>query len=247
MGYTGFSSFAPTPVLDALRHPLRRFMQRTIAGPRAGEEARIFLGDGQPVMVFPMFGEGAPSTARLRQVLIEAGFTPYDWGLGIDEGPGERGLKRHLRRLEEQVIEAFEAERQVISLVGWGLSGIYAREVAKRVSPLVRQVITLGTPFIHSEEALACPLLGPLAAECRRDPMLLRRLGQRPPIPCTAIYSMTDGVVPWRLCAETESLTSENIAIPVATHLELPLHPKVLEIITHRLAQTPGQWRAFDA
>ena len=34
-----------------------------------------------------------------------------------------------------------------ISLVGWSLGGIYAREVAKRLPTRARQVITIGTPF----------------------------------------------------------------------------------------------------
>jgi hypothetical protein len=121
----------------------------------------------------------------LRQTLAESGFTPYDWGLGIDDGPAGSGLKRLLHKLEEQVIEAFEAERQ--------------------------------------------------------------RLGQRPPVPFTAVYSLSDGVVPWRFCVDTESPTSENIAIAQATHLELAHHPVSLEVITHRLAQPHGDWRAFDA
>ena len=32
-----------------------------------------------------------------------------------------------------------------------------------------------------------------------------------------------------------------------ATHRGLPAHPKVLEAITHRLAQPEGQWRPFHA
>jgi hypothetical protein len=184
MGHTSFSSFTHGPVLDVLRHPLRMFLHSK-AGP--GHDGRVYLGHGEPLIVFPMFGEGPPSTARLRQTLAEAGFTPYDWGLGIDDGPGRSGLKRLLRKLEEQVIEAFEAERQPLTLLGWGLSGLYARETAKRLSPLVRQVITLGTPIAHSAEWSSCRLLDPLIDEFRSDPALRQRLAQRPPVPCTAV------------------------------------------------------------
>src|ERR687889_804686 len=34
-----------------------------------------------------------------------------------------------------------------ISLVGWSLGGIYAREIARMAPDAVRQVITLGSPF----------------------------------------------------------------------------------------------------
>src|SRR5206468_840722 len=34
-----------------------------------------------------------------------------------------------------------------VSLIGWSLGGIYARDIARRSPEAVRQVITLGTPF----------------------------------------------------------------------------------------------------
>ncbi|WP_273908748.1 esterase/lipase family protein, partial [Enterobacter bugandensis] len=34
-----------------------------------------------------------------------------------------------------------------ISLVGWSLGGLYARQLAKMMPERVRQVITLGSPF----------------------------------------------------------------------------------------------------
>ncbi|MDB5945757.1 MAG: hypothetical protein JWQ33_783, partial [Ramlibacter sp.] len=37
-----------------------------------------------------------------------------------------------------------------------------------------------------------------------------------------------------------------NIEVQGATHRGLPMHPKVLEVITHRLAQPDGEWRPFD-
>lgn len=137
-GPYGFSSFSSGPVLNALREPWHRLIQRAIHSYRQNGEQRVYLGAGQPVIVFPMFGEGPMSTSGLRHVLSEAGFAAHDWSLGVDSGPGEPGLKRMLRRLEEHVIETFEEERQPVTLLGWGLSGIYAREAAKRVSPLVR-------------------------------------------------------------------------------------------------------------
>ena len=38
------------------------------------------------------------------------------------------------------------AHREV-TLIGWSLGGLYAREIAKALPHRVRQVITLGTPF----------------------------------------------------------------------------------------------------
>lgn len=246
MRQAGIPPFSPAPVLDALRLPLRRLIGATQPW-RQTPRGKVYLGDGQPVMVFPVFGSGAESTARLRRALGDSGFTPHDWGLGIDQGPGEAGLNPCLRRLEEQVIEVFEAQRRPVTLLGWGLSGIYAREVAKRTIPLVRQVVTLGTPFkVTGDSSRRCAMLHTLTESS--DPRLAAlwsRLRQRPPVPCTSIYSMTDAVVPWEMCVEVESHESENIRIEIATHLDLPLHPQALEAVTHRLAQPEDEWRPF--
>jgi len=250
MAQAGLSFFiSPAPMLDALRRPLRWLLRRASRSCRHTPEGRIYLGDGQPVMVFPAFGGGPESTAGLRGILAEAGFAAYDWGLGVDTGCAERGLNQRLRRLEEQVIEVFEAERRAVTLLGWGLSGVYAREVAKRTSPLVRQVITLSTPFnTAADPSRQCAMLRSLeSSHARIEAAVRHRLRQRPPVPCTSIYSTSDGVVPWEMCVENESAMSENVQVPAATHLELAAHPKVLEIVTDRLAQPENEWRPFHA
>jgi pimeloyl-ACP methyl ester carboxylesterase len=246
MALAGFSSFSPRPVLEALRHPLRRLVREVTRPSLRTAGGKIYLGEGQPVMVLPVLGGGPESTARLRGALARAGFSAYDWGLGLDSGPGEFGLDRCLRRLEEQVIELFEAERRTITLLGWSLSGIYAREVAKRIDPLVRQVITLGTPFnTAADPRRQCEMLRALEGGQRLDGAVWQRIAQRPTVPCTSIYSMSDGAAPWQLCVQSESATFENIQVMVASHLEMASHPKVLEVITHRLAQPAGEWRPF--
>ncbi|MFC5499991.1 esterase/lipase family protein [Caenimonas terrae] len=240
---------SPTPAFDALRQPLRALLKRCAPSVRRDGDATLYLGQGQPVIVFPVLGGGPDSTAPLRSLLDEAGFTSYDWGMGVDTGPRDRNLNRWLRELEEKVIDVAETEGSSVSLLGWSLSGIYARELAKRTNPLVRQVITLGTPFNTSAEGhQQCPLIKVLEGGYGNLAVNLRhRLSQSPPVPCTSIYSRTDGLVPWRLCVEKESAQSENIEVDGATHRGLPAHPKVLEAITHRLAQPEGEWRPFGA
>ena len=234
------------PVLDAIRRPWGRLLH---LASRRTSHGRLYVGQGQPVMVFPVFGGGPARTARMRAILDEAGFTSYDWGQGVDKGPQGLGLGHCLRRLEEQVIDAFEIERRPITLVGWGLSGIYAREVAKRTTPLVRQVITLSTPFnLTAAVQQPCPMLRALQdKQGHMDPAVALRLRQRPPVPFTAIYSMSDKAVPWQMCMDTESLMSENVRVTAANHTHLAQHPKVLEVITHRLVQSEDAWRPFDA
>jgi hypothetical protein len=222
MPQTGLlSHVSATGVLDAWL-PLRRNAQRS----RRFGSHRIYLGDGQPVLVLPQFAGGPETTARFRMILDEAGFAPYDWGLGVDNGP-QHGLSRLLRQIEERVIDVFEAEHRAVALVGCGLSGIYAREVAKRTSPLVRHVVTIGTPLRILDPAGSCfmlrSLFGPRAGV---DKVAVHRMRQRPPVPCTSIYTITDEAVRWDLSEDTESLTSENVTVPAHHHHELLLHPR---------------------
>ena len=237
------------PAFDALRVPLRTLLKRCAPSVRRVGAATLYLGQGQPVIVFPVLGGGPDSTAPLRRILDDAGFVTYDWGMGVDTGPRDRNLNRWLRDLEEKVIDVAETEASSVTLLGWSLSGIYARELAKRTNPLVRQVITLGTPFNATADARQrCPLIKVLESGYGSLSVNLRhRLSQRPPVPSTSIYSKTDGLVPWDLCVEKETAQSENIEVDGATHRGLPAHPKVLEAITHRLAQPDGEWRPFNA
>lgn len=249
MAEAGIMSRAAAPAFEALRSPLRALLKRCTPGSRRTGEATVFGGQGQPVIVFPVLGGGPDSTAPLRRTLDEAGFASYDWGMGVDTGPRDGNLNRWLRELEEKVIDVAEAEGSSVTLLGWSLSGIYARELAKRANPLVRQVITLGTPFNTAADARRrCPLIrvlerghGSLAVNLRH------RLSQSPPVPSTSIYSKSDGLVPWELCVEKETVQSENIEVDGATHRGLPAHPRVLEAITHRLAQSESEWRRFRA
>ncbi|MBA2963172.1 MULTISPECIES: alpha/beta hydrolase [Ramlibacter] len=239
-------ALSPAHAFDALRQPVRKLQGRL---PHAHHTPHgcVYQGEGQPVIVFPRQGTGPECTAALRRVLADAGFRAHDWGHGTDEGPRAMGLNRWLRKLEDCVIDVFEVTQAPVTLLGWGLSGIYARELAKRANPLVRQVITLGTPFnTAADPHRQCPVMAMLDSGPERMPLAVRqRLRQRPPVPCTSLYSKDDGVVRWEQCVETETEHSENVEVPGARHDELAVHPKAIEVITHRLAQAEDSWRPF--
>ena len=245
MTQAGLLSRSPVHALDGLAQPLRDLLQAPHA--RRTPHGRLYQGTGQPVIVFPREGTGPESTALLQRTLEHAGFRPFDWGFGVDRGPQGMGLARWLRKLEDGVIDVFEATQAPVTLLGWGLSGIYARELAKRADPLVRQVITLGAPFnTAADPQRRCRVFALLDTGPERMPLSMRtRLRQRPPVPVTSLYSKDDGVVHWKQCLETETAVSENIELPGARHEDLPLHPRALEVITHRLAQPGDPWRRF--
>ena len=202
-------------------------------------------GDGHPVIVYPGLGAGAWSTGRLRKELTAAGFTAIDWGFGQNNGP--RGsIGDWLDQLTAAVRAVHDEHGRKVSLVGWSLGGIYAREVARAAPALVRQVISLGSPFAAKPEATNAAWLYRLLNGAKAlEPADLRQLKQGLPVPSTSIYSKSDGVVPWRGCLQARNATSENIEVAGVSHLGMGTSRKVLTIVAERLAQDEGAWRPY--
>ena len=106
-----------------------------------------------------------------------------------------------------------------MSLIGWSLGGLYARELAKLAPKDVRLVITLGTPFTgHPKATNAWRLYELVAGHKIGAPEIHEPLRVPPPVPTTSIYSRTDGVVAWPCCVEKEGPRAENIEVE-ASHL----------------------------
>src|SRR4051794_5405129 len=86
-------------------------------------------GDGHPVLVLPGLLADDLSTKPLRDFLKSHGYRAHGWKLGHN-----RGLRANLEgdmraRLDE--LFAGYGDRKV-SIVGWSLGGLYARQLAKR-------------------------------------------------------------------------------------------------------------------
>ena len=111
--------------------------------------SRAPKGDGHPVLVFPGLVASDLSTKPLRRFLETAGYAAYPWEHGRNLGPREGILEGCLARLKE----LRRKHRKKVSLIGWSLGGLYARELAKLAPKDVRLVITLGTPFTGHPKA----------------------------------------------------------------------------------------------
>jgi thioesterase domain-containing protein len=205
---------------------------------------RLPPGDGHPVLVFPGLSAPDLTTLPLRTFLRSRGYTPYEWEQGFNLGPREGVLERCRERAEILAQKHGEA----VSLVGWSLGGIYAREIAKELPQQTRCVITLGTPFSgHPRANNAWRLYELLSGHTlsEADP-LIDQVRQAPPVPTTSVYSRTDGVVSWRCSLNDDSPLTENIGVH-ASHLGLGMNPLALFVVADRLAQKPGEWRPFEA
>ena len=199
-------------------------------------------GDGQPVLVFPGLVAPDSSTVPLRAYLKRLGYTAYGWNQGFNVGP------RHgvLAGCRERIEEIHEKHGRTVSLIGWSLGGLYAREMAKLLPGMVRQVITLGSPFAgHPHATHAWRVFEYLSGHSASDPNLLDRLREAPPVPTTSMYSKSDGVVAWQCSVQSPGLQTENVEV-WASHLGLGMNPLALYVLADRLAQREGNWKPFS-
>ena len=204
---------------------------------------RLPRGDGHPVIVFPGLGAADITTAPLRSFLQDLGYSAYPWKQGFNFGP-RRGVldavRAHVQRIAER-------HGEPVSLIGWSLGGLYAREMAKEFPQLARCVITLGAPFAgHPRATNAWRFYEMVSGQNVHDPVLIAQMRGTPPVPTTSIYSRTDGVVAWQCSLNDESPLAENIEVH-ASHIGMGMNPLAMFAIADRLRQEPKKWQRFDA
>jgi pimeloyl-ACP methyl ester carboxylesterase len=193
---------------------LGEFVWSQAAGPLLANAPR---GDGHRVLVLPGLGADDRSTVRLRRFLAGLGHRVFGWGLGTN-----MPSRQVVVGLRDRVADLRSQEPGPISLVGWSLGGIYAREIARSFPETVRMVVTLGSPF-------------------RAEPGY-ERAGRPLQVPSTSVMSRTDGIVPWQACVNHQGPSQETIEV-LGSHCGLGHHPAVLVVVADRLAQAPGEWR----
>lgn len=200
-------------------------------------------GDGHPVLVLPGFIASGISTRPLRDFLNSHNYLAKCWKLGRNLGLRD-GIEE---RLADRLDEIKERYGRKVSLVGWSLGGVFARELARKRPDDVRQVITLGSPFAGSHRANHSWRLFEWVSGRQLDGIeeeRIRIMREPPPVPTTAIYSRTDGITDWRCCIEREAPRVENIEVR-GSHCGLGVNPVVMCAIADRLAQPEGYWRPF--
>jgi triacylglycerol esterase/lipase EstA (alpha/beta hydrolase family) len=201
-------------------------------------------GDGHPVLVLPGLLADDVSTKPLRDFLKSHGYRAHGWKLGRNRGLRGTVESDMSSRLDE--LFARYGGRKV-SLVGWSLGGLYARQLAKLAPEKVRCVITLGSPFAGSPKSTNAWQAYEWASGSRIDaPSLLSAgLADAPPVPTTSIFSRTDGVCAWQSCLNVEGPLAENIEVN-GSHCGLGYHPAAVYAVADRLVQPEGAWKKFD-
>lgn len=237
-------------------HPPSRLLTLAEPGRAIGELASFYAlrplmsqlpqGDGHGVLVLPGFMASDYSTSPLRRLLCDLGYACAGWNLG-------RNIKVDQARIEAMmacVDGLVERTGRPISIVGWSLGGVFARELAKMAPEKVRLVISLGSPICddrsHTNAARLFDYLNGKEPEIMKDGNF-QQLSEAPPVPTTSILTRTDGVVHWRGSVQRcDREDCENIEV-VASHCGLGVNPAVVYAVADRLAQPEGGWQPFEA
>ncbi|GGB64683.1 esterase/lipase family protein [Blastomonas aquatica] len=205
---------------------------------------RLPKGDGHAVIVLPGFLAGDTSTRPMRGLLKDLGYVPYGWDLGRNlrfNSDREQALYALLDRVHEE-------SGRPVSLIGWSLGGLFAREIAKRSPNKVRQVISLGSPLSNDRGYTSASRLFERLNGRDPEPMKQGRfqaLDEAPPVPTTSILSRSDGIVAWRASVQKPGPQAETLEV-LASHCGLGVNPMVMYAIADRLAQAEGAWQPFD-
>lgn len=209
--------------LEFLKFPFQTSM--LVSAPR---------GDGRPVLLLPGFSSPEMPLLPLRAYLDFLGYEASTWGLGVNHGD----VYNLTRQFSDRVLRDVNTTGQPVSLIGWSLGGVIARETARLTGPAVREIITMGTPLIGGPKYTA---IGELYA--RREGLDLdafeRMIHARNSIrlqqPLTVIFSKSDGVVSWQATQDIYNPQARHVEVR-GTHMGLGVNSRVWRIIADTLA-----------
>ena len=183
-------------------------------------QARIFPSD-TPVLVIPGFATNDAYMSVLRDRLAEKGHIVYGWNYGLNTGATPEVAEQLKERIEKI---SQENNGQKVSLVGYSLGGVFAREFARHYPDKIDRVVTLASPFglqdadgktdkrILETQKIFAGLAGSTEiADAKASPN----------VPTTSLFALNDMMVNWKNSVSNSAEQSENIVIK-GLHPALP-------------------------
>jgi pimeloyl-ACP methyl ester carboxylesterase len=212
-------------------------------------------GHGEPVVVVPGFLGSDRYLTELVLWLRRIGYRPYFSGIGRNVDCPELLTQRLLMTVEQAHADTHEP----VSIVGHSLGGMLARAAAHRAPSLVKQVITMGSPFrsvkAHPIVLSAANLVRSNIVRERRQRREVTNTCFTPECSCgfvttlkrdaesgnphsptferAAIFSKYDGIVDWRSCVEEEAALNREVT---STHVGMAFNPDVYRTLANLLA-----------
>ena len=212
-------------------------------------------GGGEPVVLVPGFLGSDRYLTEFHLWLRRIGYAPFFSGIGRNVDCPELLTQRLLLTVQR----AYEETGMPVTIIGHSLGGLLARATAHRAPTLVKQVITMGSPF---RSVRAHPLVLSAANFVRANIVRERRHRREvtntcftPECTCgfvttlkqdsettngnsggfdrNAIFSKCDGVVDWRSCIEDEERLNREVT---STHIGMAFNADVYRTVANLLA-----------
>jgi pimeloyl-ACP methyl ester carboxylesterase len=224
----------PSKLLWAAELPRGLFGALTLLGARQ-RLARAPRGDGRPILILPGLINSDRSNFAMRRYLNKLGYRAEGWGLGRNFGA--RAIGTDGAKLFDRIQAVHDRTGQPVTLIGISLGGIMARLAAHRVPDLVREVITVSSPFAGSPRATnVWHAFEWLTGDKIDDPRVVamrNEIAAPLPVPNTAIWSASDGLVNGLICHEPGC---RSIQVR-SSHIGVQVRPEVLLAIAHVLGE----------
>lgn len=185
------------------------------------------------VLIIPGFGGGDMSVFPLKKFLRMQDHRAYSWGLGINHSQIEKLIDPLINRLKE----ISDKHGEPVSIIGWSLGGIFARELARSHPDYINSILTMGSPVIVGPRITALKKLSGIfgwdPAQIEQD--MITRFDTPIERPITAIYSKLDGIVSWQACIDQWSPDVQHHEV-LASHMGMGFSKEVYRIISESLA-----------
>ena len=226
---------APSKLLWAAEVPRGAFGLASLlwAGSTLAAGAK---GDGRPILILPGLVNSDRSNFLMRRYLRRLGYQVEGWGLGRNFG--RKAIGGNGEKLIERISALHAETGQPVTLIGVSLGGIMARFAAHRAPELVREVITVISPFSGSPRATNVWRAFEFLTGDRIDSDHVRaqaaEIAMPLPVPATAIWSRSDGLVNGLIC-RADDPGCRNIEIR-SSHLGVQVRPETLRAIADVLA-----------
>lgn len=226
---TGTSAGNTAPALPLLAREALSFAYMRTSAAFASTVPLDIDGNGRNIMVLPGFLASDQTTSRLRRSLDAAGFRSFGWGMGRN-----KGIKADIFERLDDRIDALELD-QPLTLVGWSLGGLIAREYAKYAPHRVAKVVTLGSPFSGDMRANNAWRIYEFVAGHKVDmPPIEVSLAEKPPVPTFAFWSANDGVVAPGSARGRRHESDDRIELD-CTHMAFVARPDAIRAIARAI------------
>lgn len=189
------------------------------------------VGKGQRIILFPGWNSHETVMFPMKTFLSKLGYAPEYWGLGTNQGK--------IEAYRDEIVDRLKGERSTdkITLIGWSLGGVVAREIARELPDRIASVVTYGTPIIGGPKyTIGAKAWG--EKEAQRINTLMEELDQTNPIevPITIIFTKNDSFVSWSACLDHTSKNVTHYEVQ-STHLSLGIDPEVWKIVATHLQE----------